>query len=40
MQFVVTKVFFMLYGYPKSERDDLSASQLRALRKLVEMEFA
>jgi len=30
---------FMLLMYPKSERDDLSPSQLRLLRKLVEEEY-
>ncbi len=29
----------MLLMYPKSERDDLSPSQLRVLRKLVEEEY-
>ena len=29
----------MLLMYPKSERDDLSPSQLRLLRKLVEEEY-
>lgn len=30
----------MLLAYPKNERDDLSAEQLRALRSLVEKEFS
>ena len=34
------EVFFMLYAYPKNERDDLSPTQLRALRRLVELEFS
>ena len=34
------EVFFMLYAYPKNERDDLAPVQLRALRKLVELEFS
>lgn len=34
------EVFFMLCAFPKSERDDLSPGQLRALRKRVELEFA
>lgn len=34
------EAFFMLYAFPKSERGDLSPGQLRALRKLVELEFA
>ena len=34
------EVFFMLYAYPKNERDDLSPAQLRALRKLAELEFS
>lgn len=34
------EVFFMLYAYPKNELDDLSPSQLRTLRRLVELEFS
>lgn len=34
------EVFFMLYAYPKSERDDLSIAQLRQLRRLAELEFS
>ena len=34
------EVFFMLYVYPKNERDDLSSTQLRALRRLVDLEFS
>lgn len=34
------EVFFMLYAYPKNERDDLSPAQLRALRRLAELEFS
>ena len=30
---------FMLLVYPKSERDDLTPTQLRILRKLVEEEY-
>jgi mRNA-degrading endonuclease RelE of RelBE toxin-antitoxin system len=30
---------FMLLMYPKSERDDLTPSQLRLLRKLVEEQY-
>lgn len=29
----------MLYVYPKSERDDLSAAQLRALREILDEEY-
>lgn len=29
----------MLYAYPKSEKDDLTAMQLQALRRVVEREF-
>ncbi len=28
-----------LYAYPKSERDDLTAEQLRQIRKVVEREY-
>lgn len=28
------------YAYPKSERDDLGPSQLRALRRLAELKFS
>jgi len=30
---------FMLLVYPKSERDDLTPTQMRILRKLVEEEY-
>ena len=30
---------YMLYVYPKNERDDLSAAQLRTLRSIVDEEF-
>ena len=29
----------MLLAYPKNERDDLTAAQRRALRRVVEMEY-
>ena len=31
--------FFFLYAYPKSEQDDLTAEQLRQIRKVVEREY-
>ncbi|KAA0253618.1 hypothetical protein FBQ97_20210 [Acidobacteria bacterium ACD] len=34
------EVFFMLYAYPKSERDDLSRLQLRLLRRIAEQELS
>ena len=35
-----SETFYMLYVYPKSERKDLSAAQLRVLTRLVREEFA
>ena len=32
-------LFYMLYVYPKNVQDDLTATQLRALRRLVEEEL-
>jgi mRNA-degrading endonuclease RelE of RelBE toxin-antitoxin system len=34
-----SETFYMLYAYPKNEREDLSAQQLRVLRRLVSEEF-
>lgn len=34
-----TETFFMLYVYPKSEREDLTPQQLRILSRLVREEF-
>jgi mRNA-degrading endonuclease RelE of RelBE toxin-antitoxin system len=34
-----TETLYMLYIYPKSEREDLTASQLRILSKLVREEL-
>lgn len=34
------ETFYMLHAYPKSERDDLSPSQLKALARLVKEEFS
>ena len=34
-----SETFYMLYVYPKSEREDLTAQQLRVLRRLVREEF-
>ena len=34
-----TETFYMLYVYPKNEQEDLSAKQLRVLRRLVSEEF-
>ena len=34
-----SETFYMLYVYPKSEREDLSAAQLRVLTRLVREEF-
>jgi hypothetical protein len=34
-----TETFYMLYAYGKSEREDLSAQQLRVLSRLVREEF-
>jgi hypothetical protein len=30
---------FLLYAYPKSEQDDLTAEQLRQIKKVVEREY-
>jgi hypothetical protein len=30
----------LLYAYPKSERDDLTAEQLRQIKRVVEKEYA
>jgi len=35
----LTETFYMLYVYPKSEREDLSAKQLQVLSRLVREEF-
>jgi len=32
-------VFYMLFAYPKAVQDDLTANQLRILRKIVREEF-
>jgi hypothetical protein len=34
-----TETFFMLYTYRKSDQDDLTAQQLRVVRRLVQEEF-
>ena len=34
-----SETFYMLYAYPKSAREDLSAAQLRALARAVREEF-
>jgi mRNA-degrading endonuclease RelE of RelBE toxin-antitoxin system len=34
-----TETFYLLYAYGKSERDDLTAQQLRVLSRLVREEF-
>jgi mRNA-degrading endonuclease RelE of RelBE toxin-antitoxin system len=34
-----TDTFYLLYVYPKSARDDLTATQLRTLSQLVSEEF-
>jgi len=34
-----SETFFMLYVYPKNEQEDLTAQQLRVLRRLVHEEF-
>ena len=34
-----TETFYMLYAYPKSEREDLTGQQLRVLSRLVHEEF-
>jgi hypothetical protein len=34
-----TVPILLLYAYPKSEQDDLTAEQLRQIRKIVEREY-
>ena len=34
-----SETFYMLYAYPKSQRDDLTAQQVSALSRLVREEF-
>ena len=34
-----SETFYMLYAYPKNEQEDLTAQQLRVLRRLVSEEF-
>lgn len=34
-----TEVFFMLFAYPKNVQDDLTPSQLKTLRQIVQEEF-
>jgi hypothetical protein len=34
-----SETFYMLYAYPKNEQEDLTAQQLRVLRRLVQEEF-
>jgi hypothetical protein len=34
-----SETFYMLYAYPKSEREDLTVQQLRLLSRLVREEF-
>jgi mRNA-degrading endonuclease RelE of RelBE toxin-antitoxin system len=34
-----SETFYMLYAYPKNVQEDLSAQQLRVLRRLVSKEF-
>ena len=34
-----SETFYMLYPYPKNEQEDLTAQQLRVLRRLVSEEF-
>ena len=34
-----SETFYMLYAYPKNEQEDLTAQQLRVLRRLVNEEF-
>ena len=36
---LMTDTFYLLYVYPKSARDDLTAAQLRTLSHLVHEEF-
>jgi hypothetical protein len=35
----LSETFYLLYIYPKSEQEDLTPQQLKALRKLVQEEF-
>ena len=35
----VSETFYMLYVYPKNDQEDLTAQQLRVLRRLVREEF-
>ena len=37
--FVSEDIILFLYAYPKSERDDLTAEQLRQLKKIIEKEY-
>src|SRR5262249_7413133 len=34
-----SQTFYMLYAYPKNEQEDLTAQQLRVLRRVVREEF-
>jgi hypothetical protein len=34
-----SEIFYMLYAYPKNEREDLTAQQVRLLSRLVREEF-
>ena len=34
-----TETFYLLYAYPKNKQDDLTAKQLKVLRRLVREEF-
>jgi hypothetical protein len=34
-----SETFYLLYVYPKNEQEDLTAQQLRVLRRLVREEF-
>jgi hypothetical protein len=36
---VTQEQLLMLFMYPKSERDDLTAAQIKALRTIVEEEY-
>ena len=37
--FLSEDIILFLYAYPKSERDDLTAEQLRQLKKIIEKEY-
>lgn len=37
--FLSRDTIFLLYAYPKAEQDDLSAEQLRQIKKVVEKEY-